>query len=66
MYANGTGTHADPAEAYVWLSIVAARATGGEQTRGANALKVVAGALSKDQIEDAGKRAQAWMDQHKP
>ena len=65
MYANGTGVPADPVEAYRWLSIVAARASGDEQTRGANALKVVAAALSPAQLDDARARAGSWMDEHK-
>ena len=66
MYANGTGILADPVEAYRWLAIVAARASGAEQTRGANALQVVTGALSPEQLADAKRRAQSWMDQHEP
>jgi TPR repeat protein len=65
MYANGTGILADPLEAYRWLSIVAARASGDEQIRAANALKVVAGALSPAQIDDARERARSWMERHK-
>jgi hypothetical protein len=38
---------------------------GEEQKRGANALAIVAGAMSPAQLAEAQERARAWMDQHK-
>jgi TPR repeat protein len=59
-YNSGSGVPKDYIEAHKWMSLAAARATGGNQKRFADARDSLAKVMTPEQIAEAQKRASEW------
>jgi hypothetical protein len=59
-YNSGTGIPKDYIEAHKWMSLAAARATGDNQKRFADARDSLAKVMMPEQIAEAQKRASEW------
>jgi TPR repeat protein len=59
-YNPGSGIPKDHIEAHKWMSLAAARATGGDQKRFADARDSLAKIMTPEQIAEAQKRASEW------
>jgi TPR repeat protein len=59
-YNSGSGIPKDYIEAHKWMSLAAARATGDNQRRFADARDSLAKVMTPDQIAEAQKRASEW------
>lgn len=59
-YNSGTGIPKDYIEAHKWMSLAAARATGDNQRRFADARDSLAKLMTPEQIAEAQKRASEW------
>ena len=62
MYANGTSVAQSSIEALKWLSLAAARSSGAEQKKYADAREIVARTMTPDEVAEAQKRAREWTD----
>ena len=59
-YVSGSGIPKDYVEAHKWMSLAAARATGENQKRFADARDSLAKVMTSEQIAEAQKRATEW------
>ena len=59
-YNPGSGIPKDSVEAHKWMSLAAARATGDNQKRFADARDSLAKVMTPEQIAEAQKRASEW------
>jgi TPR repeat protein len=66
-YINGVGVDRDLNEGYFWIFLANAR-TADRVLKGyaENSLEQLTGVMKKNEIKNAQKRAQAWLDQHPP
>ena len=60
-YWAGRGVPEDLVEAHRWIDLAATYATGREQDTAVNARTALARVLTPEQIEEAKKRARAWI-----
>jgi TPR repeat protein len=60
MYAHGQGLTQDYAEAYMWLSLAASRASGDDQEKYADARESVAKKMLPQQIVEAQRLTREW------
>ena len=60
MLARGAGVPAVPVAAHLWLGLAAARLTGEEAERAAEAHDAAAAGMTAGQRADAERRARAW------
>ena len=60
MYWAGRGTSQDFVEAYKWLDLASAHASGADATENASACHSLARVMSAEQVAEARKRARDW------
>ena len=60
MYAKGQVVKRDYVEAYMWLNLAAARATGDDQTRFVRERELVAKKMSSKKIAEGQRLAREW------
>jgi len=61
MYCRGQGVTQDYAEAHMWLSLAASRASGDDRKKYADARESVAKNMTQQQIVEAQHRAREWV-----